>query len=389
MQVSKQSILDILQRQQKIEICTCTVCQKRRSLALMEIDILYDQFYWELNNDNFGNIDTHISCDDDDELNLKVRAGIRKTSDELLRQEGRVFLEMMEKMANKKLHADGKASDVDSAHRCQLKDEQSSTAELVSNDSAGEDVVTPRKPLLQYLDKARGEGCTAVDGGEVQDSSTASGATSISGCDDDNYFGGSSSECQASSVPRDPYDQAAHKGLCCECANCFPRLSPNGRITTQDIKFTAKLPGSTRGIGLEQKQAQSLTLATENEAHLVKSYSKQRSADDVPPPADDYSYEETSQYSDDESLSDEERLEEARRMFQMAAAKLFHQRVLKAYLEKISQQRQEVLLLELDAEEARKEKQKERRRQRKKAMRVKKAKRKAEAKRCVYGTTPS
>lgn len=110
---------------------------------------------------------------------------------------------------------------------------------------------------------------------------------------------------------------------------------------------------------------------------------KPRTGDDVPPPADDYSYEEASQYSDDESLSDEERLEEARRMFQMAAAKLFHQRVLKAYLEKISQQRQEVLLLELDAEEARKERQKARRRERKKAMRVKKAKRKAEAKLCL------
>lgn len=149
---------------------------------------------------------------------------------------------MMEKMANKKLHADGKASDIDSAHRCQLKDEQSSTAELVSNDSAGEDAVSPRKPLLQYLDKGRAEGCTLADSGEVQDSSTASGATSISGCDDDNY---TSSDCQVNSVPRDPYDQGTHKegaGLCCECANCFPRLSPNGRITTQDIKFSGKIP---------------------------------------------------------------------------------------------------------------------------------------------------
>ena len=52
-------------------------------------------------------------------------------------------------------------------------------------------------------------------------------------------------------------------------------------------------------------------------------------------------------------MSEEQRLEEGRRMFQMFAAKMFEQRVLAAYREKVSLEKQEKLIEEEEAEERR------------------------------------
>lgn len=52
-----------------------------------------------------------------------------------------------------------------------------------------------------------------------------------------------------------------------------------------------------------------------------------------------------------EPLTEEQKMEEGRRMFQIFAARMFEQRVLQAYREKVAKQREEQLLLELEQEE--------------------------------------
>ncbi|KAK8846638.1 hypothetical protein IAR55_005725 [Kwoniella newhampshirensis] len=55
--------------------------------------------------------------------------------------------------------------------------------------------------------------------------------------------------------------------------------------------------------------------------------------------------------SKDEPLTEQERMEEGKRMFQIFAARMFEQRVLQAYREKVAKQREEQLLRELEEEE--------------------------------------
>ncbi|RKP27071.1 hypothetical protein SYNPS1DRAFT_6892, partial [Syncephalis pseudoplumigaleata] len=77
---------------------------------------------------------------------------------------------------------------------------------------------------------------------------------------------------------------------------------------------------------------------------------------------DDIAYEQEETYEDDEEYDDEEyededldedplteeqRMEEGRKMFQTFAARLFEQRVLTAYREKVARERQEQLLQEI------------------------------------------
>ncbi|KAJ1338795.1 hypothetical protein BSLG_006432 [Batrachochytrium salamandrivorans] len=68
---------------------------------------------------------------------------------------------------------------------------------------------------------------------------------------------------------------------------------------------------------------------------------------------DDYEDDEDDEYDDEDQdhLTEQQRMEEGRRMFQIFAAKMFEQRVLAAYHEKLSQERQERLIEELEAEE--------------------------------------
>ena len=92
---------------------------------------------------------------------------------------------------------------------------------------------------------------------------------------------------------------------------------------------------------------------------------------------------------DQEAMTEEQRMEEGRRMFQIFAARMFEQRVLTAYREKVARERQEKLLEELadesrlDAQrEAKKakeaQKKKEKKRQQKQVKDEEKARREAE-----------
>ncbi|KAJ3283380.1 DNA-directed RNA polymerase [Borealophlyctis nickersoniae] len=95
---------------------------------------------------------------------------------------------------------------------------------------------------------------------------------------------------------------------------------------------------------------------------------------------DAYEDEDDDEYEDEEDpMTEEQRMEEGRRMFQTFAAKMFEQRVLTAYREKVARERQEKLLEELEEEERLKEmrdlnkqKNKEKKKQQKKAQKQQK-----------------
>ncbi|KAK8115806.1 hypothetical protein PG984_012308 [Apiospora sp. TS-2023a] len=80
------------------------------------------------------------------------------------------------------------------------------------------------------------------------------------------------------------------------------------------------------------------------------------------PPPDDEEYDEEDEEEDDyesgeeeydeeeDTMTEEQRMEEGRRMFQIFAARMFEQRVLTAYKEKVAKERQQKLLEELEDE---------------------------------------
>ncbi|KAL4915320.1 salt tolerance down-regulator-domain-containing protein [Aspergillus aurantiobrunneus] len=72
---------------------------------------------------------------------------------------------------------------------------------------------------------------------------------------------------------------------------------------------------------------------------------------------EDYDSQEEEEYEEDEmdAMTEEQRMEEGRRMFQIFAARMFEQRVLTAYREKVAEQRQQKLIEELLEEENRTE----------------------------------
>ncbi|KAJ3215042.1 Stress response protein nst1 [Dinochytrium kinnereticum] len=91
---------------------------------------------------------------------------------------------------------------------------------------------------------------------------------------------------------------------------------------------------------------------------------------------ENYDDEDDEDYDDEEdSMTEEQRMEEGRRMFQIFAAKMFEQRVLTAYREKVAHERQMRLLQELEEEkhqqdlkEEAKQKVKEKKKEKKKAV---------------------
>ncbi|KAI7884884.1 hypothetical protein K492DRAFT_204367 [Lichtheimia hyalospora FSU 10163] len=111
---------------------------------------------------------------------------------------------------------------------------------------------------------------------------------------------------------------------------------------------------------------------------------------------DEVDEDEDEVYEDEEeedTRTEEQRMEEGRRMFQIFAARMFEQRVLAAYREKVAQERQQRLLQELEEEdrlrqerELKKQKEKERKKDKKRQLKKQKeeermaleAKRKAE-----------
>ncbi|KAG0182864.1 Stress response protein nst1 [Apophysomyces sp. BC1021] len=93
---------------------------------------------------------------------------------------------------------------------------------------------------------------------------------------------------------------------------------------------------------------------------------------------DDEAYEEE---EDEDARTEEQRMEEGRKMFQIFAARMFEQRVLAAYREKVSRERQQRLIQELEEEdrlrqerELKKQKDKERKKDKKRQIKQEKEK---------------
>ncbi|TGJ85838.1 hypothetical protein E0Z10_g2919 [Xylaria hypoxylon] len=66
---------------------------------------------------------------------------------------------------------------------------------------------------------------------------------------------------------------------------------------------------------------------------------------------EEYESQEEDYEEEEDQMTEEQRMEEGRRMFQIFAARMFEQRVLTAYREKVAMERQEKLLEELEQEE--------------------------------------
>ncbi|KAI1453453.1 hypothetical protein F4805DRAFT_443248 [Annulohypoxylon moriforme] len=73
---------------------------------------------------------------------------------------------------------------------------------------------------------------------------------------------------------------------------------------------------------------------------------------------EDYDTQDEDYEEEEDTMTEEQRMEEGRRMFQIFAARMFEQRVLTAYREKVARERQEKLLEELEQEETQKSQQK-------------------------------
>lgn len=73
---------------------------------------------------------------------------------------------------------------------------------------------------------------------------------------------------------------------------------------------------------------------------------------DGPDDVDDEDIDEEEEDEEDDILTEEQRMEEGRKMFQIFAARMFEQRVLAAYRERVAQERQLQLLRELEEEDS-------------------------------------
>ncbi|KAH7139427.1 salt tolerance down-regulator-domain-containing protein, partial [Dendryphion nanum] len=99
---------------------------------------------------------------------------------------------------------------------------------------------------------------------------------------------------------------------------------------------------------------------------------------------EDDDYEDDEDDEEEDTMTEEQRMEEGRRMFQIFAARMFEQRVLQAYREKVAAERQQKLLEELaeeddkkEAKEAKKAKEAAKRREKKEKQKQVKAEEKA------------
>ncbi|CAG8567974.1 4857_t:CDS:2 [Acaulospora colombiana] len=148
--VEKEAVLKKMKEQQK-HSCSCTVCGRKRTAIEEELETLYDAYYEELelyaNQQQFGssNIeyrndpnaeydeeddDEEYEDDEDDEddyegseqgsdsrkelfnfgNSLTVKGGILTVADDLLKNDGKKFLEMMERLAERRMQREEEAA---------------------------------------------------------------------------------------------------------------------------------------------------------------------------------------------------------------------------------------------------------------------------------------
>ncbi|KAG1465670.1 hypothetical protein G6F46_001352 [Rhizopus delemar] len=118
--VEKETVLRRMKEQQK-HTCNCSVCGKKSSVIEEELEVLYDAYYEELEKYAYrqqqqrGNEEVSDSTSDEEEeeeeaevsIKLKntltVKGNVITLADDLMRNDGKKFLKMMEKITDQKL----------------------------------------------------------------------------------------------------------------------------------------------------------------------------------------------------------------------------------------------------------------------------------------------
>ncbi|KAI1820404.1 hypothetical protein F4861DRAFT_70072 [Xylaria intraflava] len=200
-------------------------------------------------------------------------------------------------------------------------------------------------------------------------------------------------EDEPEEIPRDPYPA--------DIFNFGQSLTVKGGILT--VADDLLKNDGKKFIEMMEQLAERRMAREEDATHYPNSFSHNTNGGSSnphthPPPEEEEDEEEeeeeedyTSQEEDygEEEMTEEQRMEEGRRMFQIFAARMFEQRVLTAYREKVAKERQEKLLEELEQEETQEsqrkakkakdaQKRKEKALQKKQALLEEKAKREAE-----------
>lgn len=100
--LEKESVTKKMKEQQK-HSCTCSVCGRRRALIEEELELLYDAYYEELERYTKHNGDLS-----DHELfkNIGSSNNMINIADDLMKNEGKKFVQMMERLADRKIRKD-------------------------------------------------------------------------------------------------------------------------------------------------------------------------------------------------------------------------------------------------------------------------------------------
>ncbi|CAG8553627.1 15855_t:CDS:10 [Dentiscutata erythropus] len=121
--VEKEAVLKKMKEQQK-HSCSCSVCGRKRTAIEEELETLYDAYYEELElyanqQQQFGSSPIEYrsehGSDTRKELfnfgnSLTVKGGILTVADDLLKNDGKKFLEMMERLAERRMQREEEAA---------------------------------------------------------------------------------------------------------------------------------------------------------------------------------------------------------------------------------------------------------------------------------------
>ncbi|KAG1046862.1 hypothetical protein G6F43_010669 [Rhizopus delemar] len=115
--VEKETVLRRMKEQQK-HTCNCSVCGKKSSVIEEELETLYDAYYEELEKYAYRQQqqqkiiqEQETSSDEEEERNVSIRikntltvkGNVITLADDLMKNDGRKFLEMMERITDQKL----------------------------------------------------------------------------------------------------------------------------------------------------------------------------------------------------------------------------------------------------------------------------------------------
>lgn len=120
--LEKEAVLKKMKEQQRYS-CSCSVCGKRRTVIEEQLELLYDSYYEELeegqtssetNHNNVNNANQNTNSKEEGICfapGLTVKGGILTVADDLLKNEGKKFLEMMEKLAERRARQEEEGDD--------------------------------------------------------------------------------------------------------------------------------------------------------------------------------------------------------------------------------------------------------------------------------------